>query len=254
VEDNQKTIRRLVRTIAIGVLLFPAAGIPQDDPVSKIDRCRQVAAAEPNTGAAVYRSGLCFESIRDLGDAANAYSRALELQFQSGTTIVRRASIFLLTGQYERALNAAQAINQAQRFAAQGCTNPEYHQLDFLAGEWELQSEGRTSGASRIQPILHACALLEESNTQDDTVLSFIFYDPVSRRWFQNGASRYGKGEFELSGEFTDGVMHLSGTTKMQRSTLERLSTNRVKRIDEASSDGGNTWTVAHDLLYTRRK
>jgi hypothetical protein len=79
VEDNQKTIRRLVRTIAIGVLLFPAAGIPQDDPVSKIDRCRQVAAAEPNTGAAVYRSGLCFESIRDLGDAANAYSRALEL-------------------------------------------------------------------------------------------------------------------------------------------------------------------------------
>ena len=201
-----------MRKILISVLFFPVACVAQDDSVSKMDQCRQLATAVANEGTGVYRAALCFESIHDLVDAANAYRRAGDLQFEPGTAIVRLASIFLLTGQYERALNEVQATIQAQRAAAQDCTSPEYHQLDFLAGEWGVQSEGRNIGTSKIKPVLHNCALLEDLTTREGTV-SFMFYDSVSPGWLQKGAAQDGKVGFELSGQFSDGVMHFSGTT-----------------------------------------
>ena len=177
----------------ITAILFVAVALGQDEPRLNIERCRQLAQAEPNSGPAVYGSALCFEMIRDLAAAVNSYKRAVNLQFQPQTAIVRMASIFLVTGQYERALN------EAHRSAAQDCTNPQYHQLDFLSGEWEIQSGARNIGLSSIQPILHGCALREDWTSRDDTGLSFTFYDPVTGKWHQNGAARYARDEFEMS-------------------------------------------------------
>jgi tetratricopeptide (TPR) repeat protein len=242
-----------VHLLIIAILLATVVRA-QDEPRPNIERCRQLAQVDPNSGPAVYGSAVCFEMIRDLAAAVNSYRRAVDLQFQPATAIVRMTSIFLVTGQYERALN------EARRSAAQDCTNPQYHQSDFLSGEWEVQSGGRNIGLSSIQPILHGCALREDRTSWDDTGLSLTFYDPVTGKWHQNGAARYTRDDFEMAGEFRDGVMQFSGSSRsphkrsLQRSTLVRLSTDQVRRIDEVSADDGNTWTVVNDLLYLRRK
>ncbi len=192
-----------MREILISVLFFPVACLAQDDSVSKMDQCRQLATAVANEGTGVYRAALCFESIHDLVDAANAYRRAGDLHLEPGTAIVRLASIFLLTGQYERALNEVQATIQALRAA----------------------------GTSKIKPILHNCALLEDLTTQEETV-SFMFYDSSAPGGFKKALLRTEKLDSNSLVNSRTGHAFLwhdfdvERAPRLQRSTLKKLSTN----------------------------
>jgi hypothetical protein len=63
----------------------------------------------------------------------------------------------------------------------------------------------------------------------------------------------------QLDGGLRDGRMVLSGETidstgkrTEQRITWERVGKDQVRQLWESSSDGGRTWAVAFDGLYSR--
>ena len=89
---------------------------------------------------------------------------------------------------------------------------------------------------------------------------SLNFYDPLRDQWHQTWVDDRG-GSLGLDGKFADGRMVLTGSKKnpqtgkttINRITWTPLPANQVRQLWETSSDG-QTWTVAFDGLYTRKK
>ena len=232
----------------VGVALAAAAAA-QDPSFSRTaESCRELVSTGSNDPAALYRAGLCFEEVRDLASAVNAYRQAGSLGFQPATATVRQAGIFLVTGQPERALA------EIRRAPEQDCGAPKMHQLDFWIGEWDLSSGGRRFGTSRVEPVIGGCALLERLTRESgEVILTLLFYDPVTRKWHAHGANKAESSE--SSGEFTEGAMHLSGTRPFpHRRTVSPRTTANVRHNTETPAGGGAGWTTVRDVNYVRRK
>ena len=112
---------------------------------------------------------------------------------------------------------------------------PEYHQLDFWIGEWDVMSPGAPAPAhSRIERLLDGCIIQEN--------------------WMPAGV-------LKLQGTFHDGGMRYEGTTpvaggreRMEKLTFTPMEGGRVHQYWVQSSDGGKTWTTSFDGIYSPRK
>jgi hypothetical protein len=180
----------------------------------------------------MYRAGLCFEAVRDFVDAANAYREAINAGFQPATATARLASIFLVTGQRERALN------EMRRSPTQDCAGSKMHQLDSWIGEWKVRSGPRPAGTSSIEAVLGGCALIKTlSSDKGETSLTVFFYDPATGRWHENGATSNGD-ILEASGELREGAMHFLGIRPIpHHSTVSPLTPMELREKTEASVD-----------------
>jgi hypothetical protein len=198
-------------------------------------------------GASIYRAGLCFEAVRDFVDAVNAYREASNAGFQPATSTARLASIFLITGQRERALAEMRPSHK------QDCADPRMHQLDFWIGEWEVRSSGRPAGISSIGAVLGGCAIIKKlSSDKPDTSLTVFFYDPMTKKWHENGATSTGK-TWEASGELREGAMHFSGMG--HRCTVSPLTPMELQeKIEVPVDDEGVSWKALDDLIYLRQE
>jgi hypothetical protein len=149
------------------------------------------------------------------------------------------------------------------------CDAAVRRQFDFWAGEWSVSLApnplvvigGEHLGNDRIDKILGGCALLESwTGAGGASGTSLSFYDPAREQWHQTRVDDRG-GSLALVGTFTRGSMVLSGTRKDEegKTMLNRISwtplpSGQVRQVWETSSDGGKSWTVVFDGLYTRKQ
>jgi tetratricopeptide (TPR) repeat protein len=154
----------------------------------------------------------------------------------------------------------AAIVERVDRNAFPCKASPEARQLDFWVGEWDVQLNGQTVGNNIIQRIEDGCLILENwTAASGGSGKSMNFYNPVTKKWRQTYMSNK-QVIWEMSGEYKDGAMYfegevhsLSGTVKT-RVVLTPLPPDRIKHIEENSTDGGKTWTNVWDSIYVRRK
>lgn len=135
------------------------------------------------------------------------------------------------------------------------------HQFDFWIGEWEVRTpDGKPAGTSRIESILGGAVIQEHwKGAAGDTGTSFNFVDAATGQWRQFWVSKNGNA-LDLRGGLKEGRMVLEGETRTPKGPQqERISwtprpDGTVRQLWEQSLDGGKTWTVAFDGIYTKRK
>jgi len=143
--------------------------------------------------------------------------------------------------------------------AAAPCAAPEYRQLDFWIGTWDVRSDGVSIAQNRIEPGRDGCTV-DEHYAQADGYRggSINFYDAALRKWRQTWVDAAGSvGEF--AGTFAAGAMRFEGETHtregrrvLRRLTLTPESADRIRQYSEASTDDGRTWRPHYDFIYLR--
>ena len=143
------------------------------------------------------------------------------------------------------------------------CATPEYRQFDFWQGDWDVRDpSGKIAGRNRIVAILGGCALQENwTGASGHSGASLNIYDRDHKRWHQTWVDGTG-GLLQLDGGIVDGAMVMRGETVAtdapSRSVLQRITwtpqrDGGVRQLWESSSDGGKTWEIVFDGMYSKR-
>ena len=144
--------------------------------------------------------------------------------------------------------------------------NPIYHKLDFWLGEWEVFDlrTGKKDGANRIEKTLKGCAIVENWTEAADGSegKSFFYVQRATGQWKQvwvedSGGMKEKSLQDSYIGDgvrFQGEILHKSGGSHLDRTTLIPMSGGRVRQTIEISRDGGNAWVVIYDAEYRRRK
>lgn len=138
------------------------------------------------------------------------------------------------------------------------CSAPEHHQFDFWLGTWTVTAAGKPAGTNRIESVMSGCGLLEHwTSARGGHGTSLNFYDRRTKTWSQAWIDEGGNA-LHLSGTFANGRMVLASEPRrteagldVQRITWTKNADATVRQLWESSTDGGKTWTVAFDGLYT---
>jgi hypothetical protein len=155
----------------------------------------------------------------------------------------------------------APAAGAAETTAAAPCAAPVHHQFDFWIGNWSVTEKGKPAGSNRIDRLLGGCALIENWVGADGSRgHSLNFYDPRRGVWQQTWVDN-SAGALNLTGQFSDGHMVLTGVSidaKTHDQRIDRITwtPNRdgtVRQRWDRSPDGGQTWKVVFDGVYTHK-
>ena len=141
-----------------------------------------------------------------------------------------------------------------------GCPSAEHRQFDFWIGDWDVKANGKVVGRNVITREHGGCVIHEQyTGVTGYTGASLNMYDASRKRWHQTWVDNAGL-LLELNGEFTGGRMVLRGETidSAGKTTLGRITwtpgaDGTVRQLWEQSPDGGKTWSVAFDGIYSRR-
>ena len=157
------------------------------------------------------------------------------------------------------------AVEAADRNARPCLYDARYRQLDFWVGAWDVRPNGAPESqppASNVITKEHdGCVIHENWSAPASSGQSFNIYDISLDRWNQTWVDNSG-GLHEYKGGlqganmvyFADLAPPPGQTARVPtRLTFFNLGVNRVRQLSEATADGGKTWTVSYDLIYTRR-
>lgn len=140
------------------------------------------------------------------------------------------------------------------------CTAPEYRQLDFWMGEWDVSyNDGKAAGKSVIQKVLKGCVILENwSGVDGFDGKSFNLYDRNKKKWIQKWVDSRGQ-LLEFEGTFREKTLEYTGryTTSDGKNVMASMSFSpgsgdTVRQIWKQSPDNGKTWNVEFDGIYKR--
>ena len=143
--------------------------------------------------------------------------------------------------------------------------NPVYRQFDYWLGTWDVVPNGAPPGTppstNVITTIHNGCVILESWTAVGQTGQSFNIYDRVSGKWRQTWVDSTG-GLHEYSGGLVDGNMTYEGDIPAPggkgrmhvRLTFFIRGDGTLRQLSERTSDGGKTWQVNYDLIYTNRR
>jgi hypothetical protein len=131
---------------------------------------------------------------------------------------------------------------------AAGCVAPEYHQLDFWLGDWDVMG-----ARNDIRSVLGGC-IVEENWTGSELGTSFNMYDRRTAEWtqvwldtFANNLVMHGGWDGErMSFESRAGPLP-------RRLLLTPRGDGTVRQRSEYSLDGGATFMLNFDYLYRER-
>ena len=154
------------------------------------------------------------------------------------------------------------AIEARIKGNASPCTRrPEARQLDFWLGEWVCRTPaGVIAGQNSIAATDRDCVILERwVDAQGGSGMSFNLYNVTTGKWQQTWMS--GDGQVaEFTGEYVDGAMRFTGYREGPngeripgRLTLTPSGRDTVRQVGEDSPDGGATWNVVYEFIYTRK-
>jgi hypothetical protein len=251
------------------------------------------AQSNPKDGNSWEKLGLDYLQAGQYQEAVQPLQKALENGYPSQTGKYNLACAYARLGEKQQALDLLeslvsaggfpgpvandpdlanlageprfQALAKTAQLAAEPCkdaqANPQYRQLDFWVGEWDVFSGKQKVGESSVQLILKDCVVFENwRDLQGGTGKSFNKYNSVTHQWEQfwvadNGATNYFKGSL------VDGEMRYvfetptrSGGTLVRHLTFSKLPDGRVRQLSEASTDAGKTWITEYDFAYAKRQ
>ena len=147
------------------------------------------------------------------------------------------------------------------------CAGPEFHQLDFWVGEWDLtwpaQGSGPTgTGTNRVEKILDGCVIQENFTSiapQPLTGRSVSTYNAREKKWKQTWVDSQGS-YIDLTGEFQNGEMRLTrqaigpdGKPRLMRMVYTNIKPDSFDWRWESSADDGKTWQVNWPIHYKRK-
>lgn len=151
----------------------------------------------------------------------------------------------------------------AQQQGPPTCSAEEHRQFDFWLGTWDVfDPDGRQVGMNEITMELNGCVLHEhwQSLGGPHRGNSYNIYDRTTGRWHQTWVDNSGL-LLQLDGGLVDGNMVLEGETLnpegdriLNRITWSREEEGTVRQLWEMSEDGGESWTVAFDGRYVKRR
>lgn len=146
------------------------------------------------------------------------------------------------------------------------CTAPEFRQLDFWVGEWEVRWEATPgqaagSGANTIRRDLGNCVIYEtfEGGPSTSHLVGYsvsTFHAPVGR-WRQTWVDNQG-GYFALVGgpvgdTFVLENSRLSDTAPYLRMVFADITPTSLTWRWQRSTNGGSSWSDTWVIYYTRR-
>lgn len=137
------------------------------------------------------------------------------------------------------------------------CSAPEYHQLDFWIGDWDVFESGNTTPVAHVtvDRILDGCALHERyEDTDGHRGQSFSTYDSGRHQWRQSWYTNRGK-SLELLGSAQKDTVVLVGTDydSNPQSLVRGVWQPRGDTVQETavtSDDGGKSWKPWFDLSF----
>jgi hypothetical protein len=141
------------------------------------------------------------------------------------------------------------------------CSAAVHHQFDFWIGDWVVTEKGKPAGTNHIDRLLDGCALFENwVGAGGGRGHSLNFYDRQREQWQQTWVDS-SPGALNLTGHFSGGRMVLSGASsdpKTHKQRVDRISwtpnpDGTVRQLWDMSLDGGKSWQVVFDGLYTRK-
>lgn len=155
----------------------------------------------------------------------------------------------------------------ASALAASDCaTDGTFHWLDFWLGTWRVTANGAYAGTDAVTSDLGGCAVDEHWTDADGSRgQGLFFYDSFAGRWNQiwltEQSAHVGGLKYKtLVGRFPDGSVRFQGLLPapagrppiLDRTTLTPVRDGTVRQVIEISRDGGTTWSVTFDAVYTR--
>ena len=158
-----------------------------------------------------------------------------------------------------------QKLVAAAQLAAEPCknsqVNPQYRQLDFWVGEWDVYAGKQKVGESSVQLILKDCVVFENwRGLQGGDGKSFNKYNNVTKEWEQFWVSDSGTTNY-FKGSLTDGSMRYAlemlgpnGAPFTRHLTFSKLPEGKVRQFSQASVDNGKSWTTEYDFVYAKRQ
>ena len=247
--------------------------------------------ANPNDANAWVKLGILYHQAGNNREAIVAFTSALDYGYDQTLGKYQLAAAYAGAGEKEKAVDlletvvaagVAAPIGRDPDFAAligdarfdalakreqsltepcmDATAHPEYRQLDFWLGEWDVFDGNQKVGDSSIQLILKNCVVLENwTDTTGGQGKSFNKYDPVTKIWEQfwvedNGGTNY------FSGNLVDGEMRYvlqkprkDGSHLIRHLTFSKLPDGSVRQLSKASTDNGKTWSVEYDFIYRKK-
>jgi tetratricopeptide (TPR) repeat protein len=156
------------------------------------------------------------------------------------------------------------ALREAVDRNARPCAHaPEFRQLDFWLGHWTVSASGAPAGESHVEKILGECVVFENwTGAGGVSGKSFNTWHAPAREWRQSWYDSRGM-VTEYHGAFADKQMVFVADTLQPgpdgqlRPARQRMTffdqDGTVRQLGERSADGGATWQITYDLLYTRK-
>jgi hypothetical protein len=137
------------------------------------------------------------------------------------------------------------------------CASPEYHQLDFWVGHWDVYPTGKNQlVAHSLIERVYDCGIRENwmplSNQPGG---SLSVYVPAEKHWEQFWIDSQGSRAFFTGG--WDGkamVITRKWAGPLVRMTYSRNDDGSVRQFGEQSTDEGKTWSPSFDFTYRPAK
>ncbi len=143
------------------------------------------------------------------------------------------------------------------------CEDAEFRQFDFWIGDWDVVSaaDGTHQGSSHIAKEMGGCVIWENWTSAGGPYFgkSYNTWNVNLKRWEQYWVDN-AAGVIFFHGGIKDGVMDYwtddvpqpAGGTLMRHLQFFSLSADKVRQFSQGSNDGGKTWHVEYDFVYTR--
>ena len=158
--------------------------------------------------------------------------------------------------------HARSQITPAQEVPGSSCTAAGYRDLDFWIGEWDVRAEhGPVIGQSTVRADLSGCLIEEQlDGVHGYRMRSFVSFGRGAARWFRTSIDTDGR-RVQASGPRVANAVSVSGVRSRPGANdpLVRIvirpgaTASEVRQTWEVSRDGGTTWKLEMELVYTRR-
>jgi tetratricopeptide (TPR) repeat protein len=259
-----------------------------------LEAYKKLAQQDQSSPLVWLRMGTAYQKLGDFPKAIDAFQQAGKKGASVPLVQLRLAETYAKMNQLDQGIEALQkataagitnvqsivtnpdlaSLRQDKRFGeilsemqknTTPCRNsPEFRQLDFWLGEWDVEANGQFAGTSSVQLILDDCVIFENWTSrglsQGYSGKSFNVFNPALKKWEQLWVDNTGS-VLTLQGEYKDGTLQYRGETPQadgtktnERLTFFKLPDDRVHQVWEQSRDGGKSWQVIFDGLYKRKK